>query len=151
MGKRNPQNTLVWNKSEWSTTSTDELGFKELLKQVDINSKKIVIWGGGGVLPSIKPIIPMAQCYSASSGKPREGYVEVLNPDFLIWAATDTGIENFPEHWCPELIIDVNYHKNSGGRALALKKGCKYLSGETMFVEQALAQQKYWEKFDGCQ
>lgn len=147
-----PINTIVWNKNKWEMASTDAEGFKTLLDKCEFNTQEnIVVWGGGGILVSIKKIIPKACFYSASSGSPREHSQKIENPDIIIWADNKDSVENIPAQWSPRLILDINYHKSSFGALLAMQKACQYIPGETMFTAQALAQQEFWKKFDGCQ
>lgn len=149
-----PLNTLVWNENRWETFNTDEIGFSTQIAKLPLNLKaesKVVVWGGGGILPSIKSVLPKASFYSAQQGVPREGESVVELPRVLVWASSKDTLDKIPTSWKPELIVDVNYHKNSFARVLALRLGCQYQSGEIMFANQAKAQQKFWEKFDGRQ
>lgn len=148
-------NTLFnLDQLRWKGTSTDVIGFRELVDGIEILAplqSQIVVWGGGGVLPIIQEIFPQAKYFSARTGYQRSderisGF-QTDNPEILIWAAPRTDLTMFPPlDWKPKLIIDLNYKEDSMGKEYAFLSGCNYLSGEKMFSVQALAQRKFWAK-----
>ncbi len=138
----------------WSGCSTDVIGFRELVEGIDILAplqSQIVVWGGGGVLSIIQEVFPQAKYFSARTGYQRgeeriSGF-QSENPEILIWAAPRTDLTMFPPlDWKPKLIIDLNYKEDSMGKEYAFLSGCNYLSGEKMFIVQAMAQRKFWSK-----
>ncbi|HND85617.1 MAG TPA: hypothetical protein PLU50_07395, partial [Pseudobdellovibrionaceae bacterium] len=52
-----------------------------------------------------------------------------------------------PEHWRPQCVLDLSYRDCSMGLEYAQKVGCLYVSGEKMFVQQAIHQQNFWREF----
>lgn len=152
--KTHPCNTLVFHQDSVAGTSTDETGFQKLLesfeKQSHLNLKdqKVVVWGGGGVLDSLKDQLPQASFYSAQTAMPRAGQSAVEAPDVLIWSAPRKGgIQMPPPSWKPTWVIDVNYAENSLGIEYAQMTGAHYISGADMFYAQAEAQVTFWKKF----
>ncbi len=143
-GKKVPLNTLTKNQSSWEGANTDEIGFQFLLDQnhIELESLRVAIWGGGGVLPSLK--LPKAVVYSARTGFPREGEPLLKEIDALVWAAGSQITDTLPREWRPKFVIDLNYRADSPGRMYAFSVGAKYISGEDMFFKQADEQQKIW-------
>ena len=149
--KGQPCNTLVFYKDSVRGTSTDEEGFQKLLKAferkslLNLKDQKIVIWGGGGVLDSLKSYLPKASFYSAQTAMPRADQMPVESPDVIIWSAPrKSGIQMPPVPWRPSWVIDANYAENSLGLEYAQKAGCHYISGADMFYGQAEAQAGFW-------
>lgn len=140
-------NTLVFDtkNKKWNSINTDPVGYKVLFKS--INQRQVVVWGGGGLLDSLKKELPLASFYSARSGQPREGSPILNNPEVIIWSAGQSDIQQVPKDWKPELIIDLSYIENSVARSLAQVYGCQYISGLEMFVQQAKAQQEFWKNY----
>lgn len=66
-------------------------------------------------------------------------------PQTVIWAASPSDALP-PAHWLPKAIFDLNYVEHSRAREYAMKLGARYISGQSMFVEQAKAQQEIWKK-----
>lgn len=149
VGAPQPLNTIYkTDKGQWQGDSTDGLGFAETLKTLpfDLRQKSVVVWGGGGVLPSLD--LPEAHFFSARTGKPRLGNSKVETVEVLIWAAGAQSAEALPNAWSPSWVIDMNYRADSPMRAYAHKVKAQYVSGETMFVTQAREQQKIWSQYE---
>jgi shikimate kinase len=142
---KEPLNTLAWNESQslWEGTNTDLPALKEIFNDYKM-SKSVVIWGGGGLLPSIQLCLPFALPYSARTGEPRLRVGGEIQPEVIVWAAGQSSLDRIPKNWEPLLVIDMSYVENSPGRALALIKKAKYISGLQLFEKQALLQQNWW-------
>lgn len=147
-------NTLVFAQDCIQSSSTDEEGFQKLVEifatqnHLDLQNKNIVVWGGGGVLDSLKSYLPRASFYSARTASPRPGHSVIVAPDIVIWSAPrKQGVQWPPTHWKPSWIIDVNYAENSMGLEYAQRLNCNYTSGADMFFAQASAQAAFWRKF----
>lgn len=140
-------NTLaIDSKSQkWNSTNTDPIGYKILFQ--NLNQKSVVVWGGGGLLESLKIEIPQAHFYSARTGQPREKSHRTVNPEVIIWAAGQSDTDLVPKSWKPSRIIDLSYIENSVARSLAQKYQCHYTSGLEMFIEQARRQQDFWKNY----
>jgi shikimate kinase len=146
-----PLNTLYKNhNSQWQGQSTDAIGFSELLKnaRLVLTDKKVVVWGGGGVLASLQ--LPQASFYSARSGEPREGHPLVPQPDVIIWAAGEPRGAEMPVSWRPSAVVDLNYRADSLAKSYAYKVQAQYYSGDVMFFKQAQEQQKIWSSYEWC-
>ncbi len=145
-----PLNTLSKNPltSKWEGTSTDEVGFQHLIEKnsLDLQSKNVAIWGGGGVLPALN--LPKAVAYSARTGFPREGEPLLKHIDALVWAAGMQITDTLPQVWKPQVVVDLNYRADSPARSYAFAVGAKYISGEDMFFKQADEQQKIWSRYE---
>lgn len=151
-------NTLCRQKGDdiWVGTSTDESGFKILAEGLEMVSplqENIVVWGGGGVLPSIQKTFPRAKFFSSRTGELREENknTEVdstYEPKIIIWGAPRSEGTRFPPpHWRPQMIVDLSYKEDSLGKEYAQKLGIAYISGFKMFFEQAQQQRKFWKGF----
>lgn len=140
-------NSLKKIENEWKGTSTDEFGFQKLMDQIpNMKTMNIVIWGGGGVLESLKKILPQAITYSARAGRPRDYQKSVSEVDLLIWAAPRRKeIQYPPEAWNPKMVLDINYQDYSMGKEYALRKNIQYISGDLFFRTQAMQQQKFFK------
>lgn len=139
-------NTLVKTNSGWLSTNTDDHGFNELAGHLKAKTN-VVLWGGGGVIDSIKKVLPKVSSYSARSGEPREGEQSIEKPEVVIWAIGRSRHENWPnEAWAPKTIVDLNYGEDSPGKEYALMVGAEYVSGADMFVAQAHKQQEFWRE-----
>jgi shikimate kinase len=150
-----PVNTLALNEKEnvWYGTSTDKQGFLSLVQQAEIlftRGKNAVVWGGGGILPSLKDVLPMAHFYAAQTGRPRANSSMCENPSTIVWAGGDSiqQITSCHPEWIPERIVDLNYRGDSPGLAYALHTGARYYSGREMFFTQAEEQQKFWRRYE---
>lgn len=163
-GKTEAVNSLVLKNNLWVGTSTDEFGLEKLIEQIsDYKSMTFAVWGGGGVLNSIRKILPTAIFYSAQTQQPRDVVqtkrdstqiqkenIKIKNPDVIIWAAPrKPEIQMPPKDWQPQYIIDLNYTENSMGLEYvqlqnAQLKNIKYISGDKMFYAQAEKQLQFW-------
>jgi shikimate kinase len=137
-------NTLWKENGFWRGANTDNLGAAALLQEFLKNS--IVVWGGGGVLRSLKETIPQASYYSAQLGMPREGSFLIQDPEVLVWGDSHNSLDRIPENWKPKTVVSLSYHDKSPARGYALKVGAQYVSGLKMFEAQAQEQQKHWVK-----
>ena len=151
-------NTIVKNKKgQWVGHNTDIDGLAALISAAEkicpmLNQQNVLVWGGGGTLPLIKKLLPNAQYYSVQTGLPRNGKViSNFKPEWVIWASgryKENGlISNFPSFLTPNLVVDLNYREDSGGRELARLTESKYLSGEIMFYTQGIYQQEFWQLY----
>lgn len=138
-------NTLVKSSKGWLGTNTDISGARELL--APYADREIVVWGGGGVLESLRSSLKRAQFYSVRTGLPRDGSNTVESPECVIWAAPDGGLQNLPPKWTPRFVVDLNYKQNSEGLLYALRIGAQYVSGLKMFQVQGDVQQKFWAQY----
>lgn len=147
-GKDFAVNSMVFKNPSWIGTSTDEFGLEKLIQQIpNFKSKTFAIWGGGGILNSISKILPNAVCYSAQTQKPRFEKQPNASPDVVIWAAPRKfEIQMPPNHWQPEIVLDLNYTENSIGLEYAQNKNIKYISGDMMFYTQAEKQLQFWKE-----
>jgi shikimate 5-dehydrogenase len=147
-------NTLYLdNVKEWCGHNTDLEGMKSLLQKASElipldNTLLIAVWGGGGTLPLLRELLPLAKLFSAQTGQERQGIDKKdWSPEWVIWAGgllRSEGTSMPPEHWKPKLVVDLNYREDSGGRELAKHWGCHYVSGEAMFYSQAKHQRLFW-------
>jgi len=143
---QNAVNTIVYTGTKWLTTNTDDHGFNKLAGHLK-NKTNVVLWGGGGVITSVKKVLPEVSSYSARSGEPRSGELAIEQPEVLIWATGRSRHENWPnEAWAPKTIVDINYSEDSPGKEYALMVGAEYVSGTDMFVAQAYKQQEFWRE-----
>lgn len=148
-------NTLAWDasKKHWCGVNTDLPGLTVLLKDMlKTDQQKIAVWGGGGTLPLLKKLLPNAKYFSAQTGQIREANEGAKNfyPNYIIWAAPRADGKTVvypPKNWKPKSVIDLNYREDSGGRDYALLSCSKYISGESMFYEQAIHQRKFWKNY----
>jgi len=141
-------NTLALDSrgNSWIGTNTDFVALEKILNP--FQSSKVVIWGGGGLLETFQNLLPNAFLYSARTGLPRVGQVEEVSaPEVLIWAAGNSDILKVPEHWRPQVIIDMSYKENSPAREFAAFRSIKYQSGHELFELQAKAQQQFWKTY----
>ncbi len=140
-------NTIVFKDKIWHSTSTDGFGFKKVSTQLT-NSEPMVLWGAGGVISAVKESLPNVVCYSARTGQPRDGFLKVKSPQAVIWGVGRKLHQNWPNSsWKPKVIVDLNYSEDSPGKEYALMVGAEYISGESMFVGQALKQQEFWSNY----
>jgi shikimate 5-dehydrogenase len=137
-------NTLWKKKSKWQGDNTDRSGAEVLLK--DYLTKKIVVWGGGGVLDILKQVVPVASFYSSQNAKPREGFCEMQSPEVIVWGDPHNSIDRIPPSWKPKFVIDLSYHDKSPARLYSQKLKAQYVSGLAMFFKQAEEQQKIWKQ-----
>lgn len=141
-------NTLFFKNNLCAGTNTDLRGFQFQVGSLIHMQDFVLVWGGGGTLPIIKAVFPKAIEYSVRSGKARDEQQEDANfsPDILIWAAAPNA-EAPTLKKNPQYIIDLNYKEDSLARSYAKNMSAIYISGEKMFLEQALGQQEFWKKY----
>ncbi len=146
MDPARPVNTLVWSDElTWEGMNTDIQGLKLLL---DNNIQEpVVLWGGGGILASVREVVPTAAPYSSRTGLPKTS-VQCLSPKTLIWAAgpndPSPAMHSF-KGWQPQLVIDLNYREDSEARSYALQTGARYKNGLALFQSQAQGQREFWK------
>ena len=143
-------NTLFFSKDKGASIysdNTDIIGLTKTLDLIsDLENKTIVVFGGGGTLNVLKKLLPeTASYYSAREEAPRGGSKKIKDCDILIWAS-GSNEAILPLSWSPEYIIDLSYVENSFARQIAINCKAKYISGETMFIAQAEAQQAFWSR-----
>ena len=146
-------NTLLFKDGKWIGENTDLGGFQAL----KVNRKEsAVIWGGGGTLEITRLMVPQASLYSAQTGQVREGakpFPPAGSPTNLVWSVgrahygvgTNKATAKWPpSHWKPRRVIDLNYTDDSPGLEYAALTGAEYVSGLSMFKEQARLQREFW-------
>ena len=106
------------------------------------DSEQILIFGGGGLLPSLKALFPQSDHVSSRSVELAESIIK-KKYQHLIWAARPDADWNWSQI-CFENVWDLNYHEYSLARELALRRACPYLSGRAVFIAQGLFQQRFW-------
>lgn len=140
-------NTLYSSKS-WQGTNTDIIGLKEIFEE--IKNKDVAVWGGCGLLESIREVLPNAKFYSTTSGQERNGLNSNVLPEVLVWAVGRNRVDKFPpDNWRPKLVLDLNYTEDSPGKEYALGLGCQYEDGKRLFRAQAKAQREFWRQCEG--
>lgn len=145
-------NSLYFQHLHWAGISSDGEGFETMIDESDIPDLKklnIAIWGGGGVISSLKEILPQAVEYSARTAERRDQKNDPFAPDVVIWAAPRlSGVQLPPLVWKPKYILDINYVENSMGLEYAQRESqAVYYSGLEMFYAQAKKQFKFWAKY----
>lgn len=135
-------NTLAFFDGRWFGHNTDDKGARGLFFGEFADDKPILVWGGGGTKEMLKVTLPKAEFASARDGKTLTG------PVHLVWAVGRSREFKWPE---PAVyvqdVIDLNYTEDSPGREIALLAGSPYKSGETMFIQQGLAQREFWKRY----
>lgn len=140
----------------WFGHNTDLEGLHALLDKAEklgtgVFSNNTAVWGGGGTLALLKRFLPKSHYFSVQTGKSRNHEMILdWSPKVVVWASGSlqpVGGSAPPEFWKPNWIIDLNYREDSGGREYAKKMGAQYLSGESMFYEQAIYQREFWRPF----
>lgn len=146
-------NSIYFQHLQWAGISTDTDGFEALVEESDIadlKNLKIAIWGGGGVITSLKKVLPQAVEYSARTGQRRDEKNDpAFVPDVVIWAAPRLkDVQLPPVDWKPKFILDLNYTENSMGLEYAQRElQAHYYSGLEMFYAQAKKQFNFWAKY----
>ena len=156
-------NTLIFDKPSWRAFNTDWNGLQELKKY---SSPQTVIWGGGGIRPILKKVLPLAGFYSARTGKLLKDkkqedtqkkknkrstkHLNKIQPKTLIWAVGRDRMEKAclwpPRYWSPSQVIDINYTEDSPGLEYALLVKAKYKKGWRIFKTQAKKQRDIFLK-----
>lgn len=147
-------NSLVYKNQKWFGTSTDHFGFEKLWQHIPSELQSAVaVWGGAGVISSLKKIAPHVQWYSARTGKLKndiKNNSKAESPQVVIWAAPRHPEIRFPDQiyteWKPQMILDLNYVDHSMGLEYAKRINIQYISGLEMFFEQARQQRIFWKE-----
>ena len=147
-------NTLIFHNKTWRTFNTDWNGFQKLKKY---SSKNTVVWGGGGIRTVLKECLPLAQFYSARTGRPLNvkkptqitKKQKSFSPKVLIWAVGRKRMEQGclmpPKHWKPSKVVDINYTEDSPGLEYAVLVQAQYKNGMELFKEQAKKQRQIFK------
>ena len=146
---------------KWLGTNTDLEGLKELTQKASeylkisehlktlehLNTSfKILIWGGGGTLKTLKEVFPNADLASVRSGQLRNEQPLKPHYNLVVWALSPE-YHKFPVlEKRPDLVIDLNYVENSSAKEFCLQwdPPLRYYSGLEMFKKQAEEQRNYW-------
>ncbi len=146
-------NTLVFqSKSKIAATNTDAIGIMKTLSRIakdefkkPLDKLSIVLWGGGGVVASIKQQLPSVLLVASRQGQLP---AKINNIDILIWAAPRSPVTKIPKNCTIKMIFDLSYGSNSMGLELAKENHIPFVSGLEMFKEQGIGQQMFWSQFD---
>ncbi len=136
-------NTLKFANSRLSqVANTDLIALQSWFAELNLASDT-TIWGGGGLLPTLKELLPGARTF-----RHREGTGTLSNLDALtdlIWAAGASSgpLPSFKPGQIRR-VIDLSYNEDSRGREVAVATGSQYISGQRLFELQAHYQQKIW-------
>lgn len=117
--------------------------FNNLSLTATQSSLKILVFGGGGLLESLKALFPQADYLPVRAQLSEPPPTLALDYDILLWAAPPNARFQLPQLKISS-VWDLNYHESSLARELALHKKTPYLSGHSLFMAQAIAQQKFW-------
>ena len=165
-------NTITYDNGDLVGHNTDIAGFDSAIKKLDFNleGKKVLILGAGGVVPSIIFALQkmnVQEITISNRTKERAENLRVLfnNIKILEWGnltdfhmvinATSLGLNNekinlkFSSSGNDRLFYDVIYNPHET-QFLKMGKqlGCKTENGKTMFVYQALEAFKLWHKIE---
>ena len=142
-------NTLIFYNKVWWAFNTDWTGLQKLKK---FSSPQTVVWGGGGIRPVLKKILPLAQFYSARTAQPlnKKDSFKTSSAKTLIWAVGRKRMTEAcqwpPKNFQAKQVIDINYTEDSPGLEYALKIKAVYKNGFTYFKEQAKKQRELFKK-----
>ena len=165
-------NTITYDNGDLVGHNTDIAGFDSAIKKLDFNleGKKVLILGAGGVVPSIIFALQkmnVQEITISNRTKERAENLKVLfnNIKILEWGnltdfhmvinATSLGLNNekinlkFSSSGNDRLFYDVIYNPHET-QFLKMGKqlGCKTENGKTMFIYQALEAFKLWHKIE---
>lgn len=141
-------NTLTKNSKDgtFEGSNTDEYGFLEAFREH--LKGHILLWGGGGMVDTVKRACEKAGVESfthLSSRLPEYKGFDLERPYTIVWAAPSSELTQYPNKEISIVkILDLNYFESSFGRNQALAKKNEYHSGYEMFVLQAKKQQEIW-------
>lgn len=147
--KLKTSNTLIFHSKIWKAFNTDWDGLQQLKT---FSSNQTAVWGGGGIKPVLKKILPLARFYSARKAQPlnKKQVAKNFRPKTLIWAVGRKrmieGCQWPPKHFKPKQVIDINYTEDSPGLEYALKIKAVYISGFSYFKKQAKKQRELFKK-----
>ena len=165
-------NTIVLNNDNLVGHNTDIVGFEKAIKNLDFNiqSKKVLILGAGGVVPSIifalqklgvsQIIVSNRTKKKAEDLKSQFNNLEILDWGELIDCdmvinATSLGLKNesinldFSKYENNKLFYDVIYNPAETNFLKKAKKlGNKTENGKLMFIYQALEAFKIWHEIE---
>jgi len=139
-------NTLLIKNNKVHGHNTDVLALEKWRQELPA-FKSVWLWGGGGVIASVRAAWPELREFSARTGLPRDGGSIGPRPDLLIWAVS----RDHPFVWPPSQVrsaqvLDLNYREDSPGLELAVRENLPYHSGLRMFNLQAQFQREYWAR-----
>lgn len=161
-------NTLVCDSSRttWYGHNTDLGALQTWLHPLTEGKKRVIVWGGGGVLSGLRKVLPHAHFVSRKvrthfwdlvcQSVPRflqRSWSQKCVRTFLVWAGSpdseppplDSSIDGLSLEGLAA-VWDLNYREDSRAKELALNLGVPYFSGERMFFLQAAEQQKIWKE-----
>lgn len=146
-------NTVFFHeKKQVYVSNTDGIGVQKTLRAMadelfkkPLSELTIVLWGGGGVVATIKNEAPTVQLVPSRDGSLPKGIKQI---DILIWAAPRSLLTKTPKNCTIKSIFDLSYTESSMGLELAKKYSIPYFSGLEMFKEQGRGQQLFWSQFD---
>ena len=147
--KLKTSNTLIFHNKIWKAFNTDWNGLQKIKT---FSSNKTVVWGGGGIRPVLKKLLPLAIFYSARKAQPipKKQIDKKFAPHTLIWAVGRKRMQSscqWPlKNFKPKQVIDINYTEDSPGLEYALKTKAIYKSGFSYFKEQAKKQRELFKK-----
>ncbi|MCS6837272.1 MAG: hypothetical protein NZ480_00355 [Bdellovibrionaceae bacterium] len=105
-------------------------------------SRECLIFGGGGMLPILKKLLPEGDHIPARNTPCDTVKVTDKSYRFLFWAARPDASFHQLKDLSIGNVIDLNYQEWSHARILAKQKQIPYVSGRLLFVAQA-----YFQKF----
>lgn len=134
-------NTLFFKGERTLGINTDLPGVQKATSGLLKPTESTVIWGGGGLKPTLEKAFPQAVHAKARKG------MEINENSTILWASTRSREVVWPKpiHQVKR-VLDMNYFESSMGRELALIAGADYVSGERFFIEQAKLQQEFWSQ-----
>jgi shikimate dehydrogenase len=138
---------------------TDGIGLRQAWQQTLLEhdpllgpEPRLAVYGGGGLLPLLQQVFDKALFLSARTGELREPAVSPFATPIaeeisvLVWSVPRSRFARNPPSWLrPRLVFDLNYAPDSPGRDYANQVGATYVDGSRFFVEQAAAQQTFWQ------
>lgn len=133
-------NTLFVQRDSVFGHNTDFLALKKI-KNEQPRSASVWIWGGGGIISSVRAVWPEVFEVRARMGTDRTD-----SPDLLIWATGRSREFKVPSAAIrPRLVMDLNYSADSPAMEWAVSQNLPYQSGLRMFKLQAEFQREFWK------